>query len=114
MATATASRRSTNSRSDGTQKQTPVWTKGFPVTVAVFEFPAASDDGPPNFSVQVTKAFRRDENSEYEYSAFLNGGDLLRAARLLEAADSYVQSRREEFYRSRKAERSAAENGDSF
>lgn len=114
MATATAARKSANSRNDSGQKQQPVWKMGFPTTVGVFEFPSNDDVSPPNFTVGVTKAFRRDENSEYEYSQYLNGEDCLRAAKLLEEADSYIQSRREEFYRTRKAQRNAEENGENF
>lgn len=89
--------------SDNGRKQRPVWTrKGFPITVAVFEFP--TENGLPNFSVKLTRTFRRDENSEWENSEYLGGGDLLRAAKLLEAADAFVQSRLEAEYRSRKDE----------
>ena len=107
MATQTKSRVEGKSSSDNARKQRPVWTKkGFPMTIAVFEFP--SDNGPPNFSVKLTRSFKRDENSEWENSEYLGGGDCLRAAKLLEAADAFIQSRLEANYRSRK------EEGDSF
>jgi hypothetical protein len=106
MATATQgkSRGEKQAASDG-RKQRPIWTrKGFPLTVAVFEFPSASGEAPPNFSVKLTRTFRRDEDSEWENSEYLGGGDLLRGAKLLEAADAFVQSRLETFYRNRKDE----------
>jgi hypothetical protein len=107
MATQTKSRSEGKSSSDNGRKQRPVWTKkGFPMTVAVFEFP--SDNGPPNFSVKLTRSFKRDENSDWENSEYLGGGDCLRAAKLLEAADAFIQSRLEADCRSRK------EEGDSF
>ena len=107
MATQTKSRVEGKSASDNGRKQRPVWTKkGFPLTVAVFEFPM--ENGPPNFSVKLTRSFRREENSPWENSEYLGGGDLLRAAKLLEAADAFVQSRLEAEYRTRKDE------GESF
>ncbi len=107
MATQAQSRVEGQNANESGRKQRPVWTKtGFPLTVAVFEFPTES--GPPNFSVKLTRSFRREENSPWENSEYLGGGDLLRAAKLLEAADAFVQSRLEAEYRSRKDE------GDSF
>ncbi len=105
MATANVSSKSVNSKSDGARKQRPVWSKGFPLTAAVFEFPNANGDGPPNFSIKLTRTFRLDENSEWQHSEYLGGGDLLRGAKLLEAADAFVQSRLEADYRNRKAEK---------
>ena len=107
MATQTQSRVEGKNANDNGRKQRPAWTKkGFPLTVAVFEFP--TENGPPNFSVKITRSYRRDENSPWENSEYLGGGDLLRAAKLLEAADAFVQSRLETEYRSRK------EEGDGF
>jgi len=114
MATANATAKEVQSENDVPRKQRPIWSKGFPTTVAVFEFPNRTGDGPPTFSAKLTDAFRRDENSEWEYSDYLNGGKLLRAAKLLEAADAFIQSRLEAYFRSRKAERDAVESGDSF
>ena len=107
MATQSQRRVEGKQASDSSRKQRPVWTKkGFPLTVAVFEF--SMENGPPNFSVKLTRSFRREENSPWENSEYLGGGDLLRAAKLLEAADAFVQSRLEAEYRSRKDE------GESF
>ena len=107
MATQAKSRVEGKSSNDNGRKQRPVWTKkGFPLQVAVFEFP--TENGPPNFSVKLTRTFRRDESSEWESSDYLGGSDLLRAAKLLEAADAFIQSRLEAEYRSRKDE------GDGF
>jgi hypothetical protein len=102
MATATQSKGRGTRASENGQKHRPVWTKtGFPLTIAVFEFPTES--GPPNFSVKITRSFKRDEDLEWENTEYLGGGDLLRAAKLLEAADAFVQSRLEAFHQSRKA-----------
>lgn len=107
MATQTKSRVEGKSTSDNGRKQRPVWSKkGFPLTVAVFEFP--NENGPPNFSVKLTRSFKRDENSEWENSEYLGSGDCLRAAKLLEAADAFIQTRLEADYRSRK------DDGESF
>jgi len=103
MATATTS----------SKKQKPVWTKrGFPLTVAVFQFPSGTIDAPPNFSVKLTRSFKKD--SEWETTDYLGASDLLRGAKLLEAADAFVQSRLEADYQSRKAEKNEVENGDGF
>jgi hypothetical protein len=100
MATQTQSRANGKSEGDNSRKQRPAWTKkGFPLTVAVFEFPTES--GPPNFSVKLTRSFKRDEESDWENTDYLGGGDLLRAAKLLEAADAFVQSRLEAHFRTR-------------
>ncbi len=101
MATATQSKGRGTNASDNGRKQRPVWTKtGFPLTIAAFEFP--TENGPPNFSVKLTRSFKRDEDSEWENTEYLGGGDLLRAAKLFEAADAFVQSQLEAFHRSRK------------
>jgi hypothetical protein len=108
MATATQRRASGRKASENGRKQRPAWTKkSFPIEVAVFEFP--TENGPPNFSVKLTRAFRRDEDSEWESTDYLGGGDLLRAAKLLEAADAYVQERLESDYRARKEENSSSD-----
>lgn len=101
MATATQSKARGSNASDNGGRQRPVWTQtGFPLTIAAFEFP--TENGPPNFSVKLTRSFKRDEDSEWENTEYLGGGDLLRAAKLFEAADSFVQSRLKVFHRSRK------------
>jgi hypothetical protein len=113
MATTTAKRASDErsqeaNTSDSSRKQRPIWTRrGFPVQVAVFEF--ANENGPPNFSVKLTRSYRRDEKSNWETSDYLGGNDLLRAARLLEAADAFIQNRLELDYQAKKA--SADDNG---
>lgn len=107
MATGTTNRVRGNGRSEAQSngsghKQRPVWTKkGFPLEVAVFEF--TNEDGPSNFSVKLTRSFRRDEESEWESSDYLGGSDLLRASQLLLAADAFIQERLDAEYRSRRA-----------
>ncbi len=105
MATATKS----------SKKQRPVWTKkAFPLTVAVFEFPSGTEATPPNYSVKLTRSFKRDESSEWETSDYLGAGDLLRGAKLLEAADAFVLARLEADYQSRKTERNEVDGNDEF
>lgn len=103
----TAAKGQESSSHDQGRRQRPAWSKTcFPLTVAVFEFP--TENGSPNFSVKLTRTFRRDENSEWENTEYLGGGDLLRAAKMLESADAFVQSRLQADYRARK------EDGDGF
>lgn len=97
-------------KSQGARKQRPVWSQGFPVKVAVFEFP--TENGGPNFSVKLTRSFKRDEESDWETSDYLSAGDLLRASRLLEAADAFIQKRLEADYQARKLQRNE-ENADA-
>ena len=107
MATANAESRNgqgTKPPSDNGRKQRPVWTKnGFPLTIAAFEFPIGERTA--KFQREAHAKFQRDENSEWENTEYLGGGDLLRAAKLLEAADAFVQSRLEAFHQSRKDRR---------
>jgi hypothetical protein len=101
MATQTRNRANSRNGSDSGRKQPPAWTKkSFPLEVAVFKFPA--ENGPPNFSVKLTRTFRRDEKADWESTDYLGGGDLLRAAKLLEAADEFIQTEVEGEYRSRR------------
>lgn len=105
MATATKS----------SKKLRPVWTKkAFPLTVAVFEFPSGTNETAPNYSVKLTRSFKRDESSEWESSDYLGAGDLLRGAKLLEAADLFILARLESDYQSRKAERNDVDGNDEF
>jgi hypothetical protein len=83
-------------------KQRPVWTKkGFPLQVAVFEF--SNENAPPSFSVKLTRSFKRQDSGEWETTDYLSAPDLLRAAKLLEAADAFVQNRLEADYQSKRA-----------
>ncbi|QEG36087.1 hypothetical protein [Bythopirellula goksoeyrii] len=85
-----------SSASENGRKQRPVWTKtGFSLTIALFEFP--SENGAPNFSVKLTRTFKRDEESPWENSEHLGGGDFNRASQLYEYADAFVQSRLQVF-----------------
>lgn len=94
-------------------KKRPVWTlRNFPLTVAVFEFP--NDSGVLNFSVKLTRTFRRDEASNWENSDYLGASDLLRGGKLLEAADAFIQSRLEADYKARKAEASEPQGDNRF
>jgi hypothetical protein len=89
----------TKSARDGAVKQRPLFAKTyFPVQVAVFEH---ANDGRRNFSVKLTRTFRRDEESEWESTEYLGPQDLLPAARLLGEAYDAIQTRQDEAYRER-------------
>lgn len=102
MATATKS-----GAKKGAAKPRPIFAKSyFPVQVAVFEH---ANDGRTNFSVKLTRSFRRDEESEWETTEYLGVQDLLPAARLLGEAYEAIQARQDEAYRERQQ---AGEGGD--
>ena len=89
----------TRSASNGAAKQRPVFAKAyFPVQVAVFEH---ENDGRSNFSVKLTRSFRRDEQSEWETTEYLGPQDLLPAARLLGEAYEAIHARQDEAHRER-------------
>jgi hypothetical protein len=93
MATTTT----TTSAKNGSAKQRPVFVKSyFPVQIAVFEH---TNDGRLNFSVKLTRTFRRDEESEWETTEYLGQQDLLPAARLLGEAYEAIAARQDEAYR---------------
>ena len=75
-------------------------------SVAVFEH---ANDGRTNYSVKLTRSFRRDEESEWETTEYLGTQDLLPAARLLGEAYEAIQARQDEVYR----ERQQTEEGSS-
>ena len=88
-----------NGAKRGAAKPRPIFAKSyFPVQVAVFEH---SNDGRTNYSVKLTRSFRRDEESEWETTEYLGAQDLLPAARLLGEAYEAIQVRQEEVYRER-------------
>lgn len=79
------------SKQQAPQKQRPVFSKKYwPVQVAVFEF---RNGERLNHSIELTRSFRRDEESEWETTHYLQADDLLQAAKLLEDAYSVIQSR---------------------
>jgi hypothetical protein len=83
----------TNAKSSSpkTAKKRPVFSKRYwPVQVAVFEF---ESDGRVNHSIEVTRTFRRDGESEWETTPYLTTQDLLPAAKLLDEAYSEIQAR---------------------
>ena len=91
----------------GAAKPRPIFAKTyFPVQVAVFEH---SNDGRANYSVKLTRSFRRDDQSEWETTEYLGAQDLLPAARLLGEAYEAIQARQDEVYR----ERQQTEEGSS-
>lgn len=72
-------------------KSRPIFSKKYwPVQVAVFEF---RNDGRLNHSIEMTRSFRRGEESTWETSPYLTTADLLPAARLLGEAYSVIQAR---------------------
>jgi hypothetical protein len=108
MATATKQAMREDSRVEDCEKQRPVWKKSsFRVSVAVFRFDNLN--APPTFRVKLSTSFKRDKNAKREYSDYLFGSDLLRAKKLLDEADSFVQAELEAYYRSlREEEREAS------
>lgn len=87
------------SAKNGAAKRRPVFAKAyFPVQVAVFEH---SNDGRRNYSVKLTRSFRRDEESDWETTEYLSPQDLLPAARLLGEAYEAIQTHQDEVYRER-------------
>ena len=87
---------------NGAATQRPVFARTyFPVQIAVFEH---SNDGRQNFSVKLTRRFRRDEQSEWETTEYLSPQDLLPAARLLGEAFEAIAARQDEAYRERQSE----------
>ena len=80
-------------------KPRPIFAKTyFPVQVAVFEH---VNEGRTNYSVKLTRSFRRDDESEWETTEYLGVQDLLPAARLLGEAYEAIQARQDEAYRGR-------------
>lgn len=78
-------------------KQRPVFKKRyFPVQMAVFEH--RNGDNRTNFSVVVTRSFRREEGAEWENTEYLSAQDLLPAAKLLEEAYAFIQDRQQQAY----------------
>jgi len=91
-------------------KPRPIFSKTyFPVQVAVFEH---TNDGRTNFSVKLTRSFRRDEESEWESTEYLGAQDLLPAARLLGEAYEAIQARQDVTYRER--QQTEEGNGNQF
>ena len=89
----------TKSAKHGAAKQRPVFAKVyFPVQIAVFEH---EHDGRRNYSVKLTRSFRRDEESEWETTEYLAAQDLLPAARLLGEAFDAIQALQDSAYRDR-------------
>jgi hypothetical protein len=89
----------TKSAKNGAAKQRPFFAKVyFPVQIAVFEH---THDGRTNYSVKLTRSFRRDEESEWESTEYLGPQDLLPAARLLGEAFEAIHARLTEAYRDR-------------
>jgi hypothetical protein len=82
----------------------------FPVRVAVFEH--EGDEGRVNHSTKVSKSFRRSEDAEWENTDFLGEDDLLPAAKLLEAAFAFVQSKKQMRYERKREDRELASTGN--
>lgn len=97
MATTTSEAKGNKNR-----KQRPVFSRSyFPVQVAVFEH---DNDGRKNFSVKLTRSFRRSEEAEWEQTEYLSAQDLLPAAKLLGDAYSAIQALLEKAYRERRSD----------
>jgi hypothetical protein len=79
----------------GVVHHSSVWPNVVP---RVFEH---SNEGRPNYSVKLSRSFRRDEESEWESTEYLGVQDLLPAARLLGEAYDAIQARQDEAFRGR-------------
>ncbi len=89
----------TTTAKNGTVRSYSVFSKAyFPVQVGVFEH---SNDGKLNYSVHLTRIFRRDDQSEWESTDYLRTEDLLPAARLLGEAYEEIQALKDKAYRER-------------
>jgi len=87
---ATANAKGGSARS-GPAKRRPVFSKKYwPVHVAVFEF---QNNDRLNHSIELSRTFRRDNESEWETSTYLTTEDLLSASKLLSEAYSVIQAR---------------------
>ena len=71
-----------------------------------------TNDGRMNFSVKLTRSFKRDEESEWETTEYLSPQDLLPAARLLGEAYEAIQARQDKAYRER--QQSDEGSGEGF
>ena len=90
-----------------TKKRQPVFAKRYwPVSIAVFEF---RNDERVNYSIELTRTFKRDKEAEWETSTYLTPDDLLPAARLLGEAYSVIQARIQKEFAERNG---GAENND--
>lgn len=107
---ATASTKSDNGQAT-TKRRRPVFSKKYwPVQVSVFEF---QNDDRLNHSVELTRTFRRDKDSEWETTTFLTTDDLLPAAKLLGEAYSVIQARIQKEIAERSGQ-TAEHEGDAF
>ncbi len=70
----------------------------FPVQAAEFEH---ANDGRANYSVKLSRSFRRDEGSAWETAEYLGTQDLLPAARLLGEAYEAIWARQDKLHRER-------------
>jgi len=90
MATVSAKSGVKNGQSKAAKRR-PVFSKRYwPVQVAVFEF---ENDGRLNHSIELTRTFRRDDESEWETTTYFTSQDLLPASKLLSEAYTVIQSR---------------------
>lgn len=102
---------SVTSGSTKSAKRRPVFSKRYwPVQVAVFEF---EKDDRLNHSVELTRTFRRDGDSEWETTPYLTAQDLLPAAKLLGEAYSVIQSRIQKEFAERNGG-TTSDKGQSF
>lgn len=82
----------------------------FPVRVAVFEH--EGEGGRLNYTAKVTKTFRRGEDQPWENSEYLGLDELLPAAKLMEGAHAFIQTRLQQRYERTREERQNAGSAD--
>ena len=91
-------------------KSKPIFSKkNWPVQVAVFEF---HNEGKVNHSIELSRTFRRDVDSEWENTTYLTAQDLLPAARLLGEAYDAIQTRLIEVVADRRSGTSESEEAN--
>ena len=82
----------TNEQTEQPQGQRPVASfKGDGITVAVWKF-KDEEKGWDRYSVKLSRSYKSDD--EYVNTEYLRGEDLLRATKLLSAADDWIQNDR--------------------
>jgi len=65
-----------------------------------------NEDGPDRYSVKLDRTYR-DESGEYHSTPYLRDGDLLRAAKTLEAADQWIEQDKAKFKAARREDAQA-------
>lgn len=76
------------SQSDATTRPIVKFDGSGGLHVAVWKHP--SENGPSHYSIRIDRSFRKD-GGDIESTPYLRDGDLLRAQKLLEQADDWIE-----------------------